>query len=329
LSESSDSSDNEEPDNDKQKFEKLMEISEVPVVKSAALLNLKKKARKALIGMNSNSSDSEYESSESESPESPIKKSTKKKEIAETTTNHVFKKPLIPPASNLQLVKNAFDKNRDFNKSVNEFVKVYKEKEKILTKIPLPMPKIIPAPQEDPSKRVAKKKKKVPSPESQHPNAHLGGIFTINNGWDKNDITVEKEKEMPKVMVPRELRSLPPVAIVTQDQNLSDEMDDLDRIYGNNQISFDEVEEEEVDWYLNKADDSNRDFVDDSKNEQGESEELVINEDMPSSPTVDNNDDSSTSSEGQVVPMKSDNRLDLNNNFHEDDDEISIGDDYA
>jgi hypothetical protein len=279
-------------------------------------------------------------SDEYQPEKTPIKKPTKKQEVAKAIlpASEILGPKTTPPLSSFQLIKNAFNKHQDFEKSVNEFTKIYNERK--LGKIPQQLPQIIPAPQEDPSKRVIKKKKKkVPAQEPQHPEAHLGGIFTINNGWEKINVE-EKEVEMPKVIVPRDQRSLPKVSIVALDQDLSDELDEFDRHYLSNQISFEEVDEEVLDWNQNQV--NNSPLSDDASNDQSGSEEMIINETLQSpnegnedmmknqdlqSPPSDENDKSSVESAGQVVPTKPTNQAD--NCLNRDEDEIAIDVDYG
>lgn len=206
LSESSSSEEEEEEEslaneNDKNRFDKLMmQIKEVPISLGA---NVSKNAANI-----------------EEKADSP-------KRVIENSENRVVN------ATNLQLVRKAFsNKNGDFDKCIQKFVNAYKLKQ---DKVPLqPLPAVIPPPIDDPSKRLLNKKRNkkklvppIKSDKPQHPEAHLGGIFTVNNGWDKS---IQFDK--PKVIVPREERVLPFIQIVTPN---NDFMTETEEAHGNYQ----------------------------------------------------------------------------------------------
>lgn len=67
-------------------------------------------------------------------------------------------------------------------------------------------------------------------PEIIHPDAHLGGIFLINNGWDK-----PIPKKEPPRMIPREERFLPPITLVNKNllhhqEEYTNELDEMAEI---------------------------------------------------------------------------------------------------
>lgn len=102
----------------------------------------------------------------------------------------VFQKP--QKVKECQGLKSIFQESTSFDDAMQKYAEKKKELEKIAP------PKKIPTPEHDSSvKKVLKKKPnedKGTSVESNS-NKHLGGIFTINNGWDKKEINVENEIE--------------------------------------------------------------------------------------------------------------------------------------
>jgi hypothetical protein len=124
----------------------------------------------------------------------------------------------VKPVSNIKLLKESFQ-----NKSFDEAMKEFAIKRQFVPAPKKVAPLIIPPPENDPAKRRVKKRKVE---QEVHPEAHLGGIFTINNGWDKQS----PEKEPPK-MIPRELRTLPKIDLIDR-RLLHDQVEFMEEFNG-------------------------------------------------------------------------------------------------
>lgn len=224
-------------------------------------------------------------------------------------------------ATNLQLVTKAFsNKNGDFDQCIKKFVDAYKSKQ---VKMPTPiLPTVIPPPIDDPSKRMSKKKKKLvakKSDEPEHPDAHLGGIFTVNNGWDKpveaNKSVVVEEEEMPKVLVPREERRLPVINIVVPSN-----IDFMEDAPSWNYFKTADVKpkESEEDNFM----DTTNNYYDDTEAELQVDYTQSDDDDEKAEPLSQKEDE-------EVADVNKGETTDDNNNYDKDEDEISISADFA
>lgn len=123
---------------------------------------------------------------------------TKFQKLLEITEVPVHRASLFkddqPEISKISLLKDSFAGGNDFDYAMKMFTKKVQE-----------------------NPQVTRKRKRPVA--NAHPLAHLGGIFTINNGWDK-PIPV---KEPPR-MVPREERTLPKINVVRNPQMEREEM---------------------------------------------------------------------------------------------------------
>lgn len=147
----------------------------------------------------SDSSSSEEENEEKEDEQTKFKKLMEMKEVPKNITAPIG----VKAQSNIKLLKESFEDN-NFDEAMQKYAQM---KKALIPPAKMPPPLIIPPPQTDPSQKRGKKRK-LPQEETR-PDAHLGGIFTINNGWDE---PIPK-KEPPK-MIPREQRFLPPITLV-------------------------------------------------------------------------------------------------------------------
>lgn len=171
--------------------------------------------------------------SDSSLSESENEDFTKIMEIKEVPKNSLI--PIdVKPVSNIKLLKESF-----LNKNFDEAMKEYAQKKKEISPPNKILPPIIPPPLSDPTKRA--KKRKIVQKQEINPDAHLGGIFTINNGWDK---PIPK-KEPPK-MIPREKRFLPKISFIQQGLLHNNNEDhgnydvELDGIANNNEYGSDD-----------------------------------------------------------------------------------------
>lgn len=172
----------------------IAKFSKTPAQKSP-LKKLEKKSH--TLSESSSSSDEE-----SDDEQTKFMKLLEMKEVPENVTAPIG----VKAQSNIKLLKESF---KDKNLSFDDAMKVYTQKKKqIIPPAKVVPPLIIPAPETDPTMKRGKKRKLTPKEETR-PDAHLGGIFTINNGWDK---PIPK-KEPPK-MIPREQRFLPPITLI-------------------------------------------------------------------------------------------------------------------
>ncbi|KAL7030027.1 hypothetical protein ACKWTF_006485 [Chironomus riparius] len=108
--------------------------------------------------------------------------------------------------------------------SFDEAMQKYAEKKSELLKF-VP-PKIIPAPEQDPAIKKPIKKKPIKANgmknDENNPNKHLGGIFTINNGWDKKEIEAQDEQKKENLSNKLERHITPPNIVI--DTNIEDVM---------------------------------------------------------------------------------------------------------
>ncbi|XP_070491641.1 GATOR2 complex protein WDR24-like [Chironomus tepperi] len=149
----------------------------------------------------------------------------KQKPLNEVNKNFQIPKPVVVEPQKEQdckALKLIFKNSTSFDDAMQK----YTEKKKELGKIG--PPKIIPAPEQDPTIKKITKKKPIKAngnmTNESNPNKHLGGIFTINNGWDKQDNKkIEEENENKKENANKLERHITPPNIVI-DTNIEDVM---------------------------------------------------------------------------------------------------------
>lgn len=151
------------------------------------------------------------------------KNSSKIQQVSSPKQTHNAKNP-----QNSNVLKTIFKNSGSFD----EAMKVFAEKKKELINKLRP-PKIIPAPISDPAVKQLIRKK--PIKQSGNPNHHLGGIFTINNGWDKVKMD-EQKKDEEKQAVPMIQRKITPPKIVNRINFDDDIMDAHNEFMYNDKI---------------------------------------------------------------------------------------------
>lgn len=159
------------------------------------------------------------------------------KKMSKSKLPAVFKsKPKISTKTKPQSSKILKDSNTtsDFDESMKKFSDKMKELSKIVP------PKIIPAPQRDPSVKVRKEHKNT-SKEFEKPveksNQHLGGIFTVNNGWD----APESKADLGNFKIPKLKRTITPPKIVNnriEDKDVMEAHDEFMNGFSMPEFSF-------------------------------------------------------------------------------------------
>ncbi|KAG5684777.1 hypothetical protein PVAND_013990 [Polypedilum vanderplanki] len=156
--------------------------------------------------------------------------------------------------SQMRKLKTAFQNTASFD----EAMKMYSQE---IKKTKLAPPIIIPAPLKDPMMKLKKKIYK-----NQLPNADLGGIFTINNGWDKESYNTKKENnQQSKNVVPVSERCITPPPQHT---------DSFDR----DVLNEDEFIDSSYDYRLNGFNGNLEDEDTDTENDEDEPMKLIISE---------------------------------------------------
>lgn len=148
------------------------------------------------------------------------KKSLDSLEKLQTSNDIAFQKP--KKLQECKVLKSIFQESSSFDDAMQKYAEKKKELQKIVR------PKIIPAPEKDPSVKKFTKKKSIKDKDTTRDesdsNKHLGGIFTINNGWDKHeDKKIEVEIENKKEVINKLERTVTPPKIVI-DTNMEDVM---------------------------------------------------------------------------------------------------------
>lgn len=203
------------------------------------------------------------ETSSSEDEKSPASSTARNGlKFHANTSKSEFKTPNVPKEylskkeSNISKLKLAFNSNGNFDDAMQMYVEMMKGKIKH-KRIPL----IIPAPMHDPMVQQSKntKKQKQTKSKNSNINAHLGGIFTINNGWDSD---LQQKKPLSMDSVQREATPTPPPDSPEHDLEPDSDLDDSNGLT-NAVFSEDSDEEEfpEVDEPWNFETDYNDDAM--------------------------------------------------------------------
>jgi len=150
------------------------------------------------------------------------------------TSKEIIKNHQVPKAviekpqkgKDCKVLKSIFENSTSFDEAMQKYSE-RKQEQNMMKKIV--KPKVIPPPEQDPAiKKNIKKKPTIKANgiknDESNPNKHLGGIFTINNGWDKQEIKkIEVEDEIRNENVNKLERHITPPNIVI-DTNLEDVM---------------------------------------------------------------------------------------------------------
>lgn len=235
---------------------------------------------KSFINNSEDSSNTAQKSTSEDKCKRNSKESTVKKQTAK---NIIFKDP-----------KNLSQNSNTSNSSLSfELVKdTFKQKEKNTL---VPKSHSIKPPEYVPPKSLInkkKKKRKIISKDPELPFAHLGGIFTINNGWDKPISEIPQNQKV----IPREERYLPTIEVFAPNNEIIQDLEEAHDLflsgsesndcptydplydgYGELQIDLDESYHSECEVEETKTDEIARSEVNEGNSEEKKAE-LVIHD---------------------------------------------------